>query len=277
MSSRKPTALRSAHVALLAGAVFDMAPRTRRVIAVAGLVGLGLLVMGMLASPEGQSLQLDKALHVFGFCTLGALLALALRPVQIAPGLVSLALLGVALEYAQGVVGRSFERRDLVANAVGIAIGGALGVLVRGLHSHLRRELAVGRVRRSLLRLSPGEALFAEGDAGSDFYLIRRGTIELRRARDGGGPPLAVFGPGDVIGVATAILGQGRVATAHVVSPASVLPMTLAELIEAEGGQGQPVAVVLTTLAEKLEQLVARLDAASPVSPSAGTPPRPGP
>lgn len=261
VSPRQSTALRSAHVALLAGAVFDVAPRTRRVIAVAGLVGLGLLVMGMLASPEGQSLQVDKALHVFGFSTLGALLALALRPAQIAPGLLGLAVLGVALEYLQQAVGRSFERRDLLANVVGIAIGGALGLLVRGVHAYLRRDLAAARVRRQLLRLAQGDTLFAEGDAGSDFHLVRRGTIELRRESDGAGPPLAVFGPGEVVGVVTAILGQPRGATARAGTPASVLPMTLRELIEAEGGSGQPVAVVLTTLAEKLRELVARLDA----------------
>ena len=72
---------------------------------------------------------------------------------------------------------------------------------------------------------------------------------------------LQVFGPGEVVGVATAILGRPRTATARAVSPASVLPMTLPELIEAEGGSGQPVAVVLTTLASKLGELVARLDA----------------
>jgi hypothetical protein len=35
--------------------MFDVPPRTRRVIAVAGVVGLGLLVMGMLASPARGS------------------------------------------------------------------------------------------------------------------------------------------------------------------------------------------------------------------------------
>ncbi len=267
-------ALRSAHVALLAGAVFDIPPRTRRVVAVAGLVGLGLVIMGMLARPEGAPLPADKLLHIGGFALLGALLVIALRPVQFALGLPCLAVLGVALEYAQGVVGRSVERRDIVANAVGIAIGAALGLLVRGTYAYLRREHAAERVRRELLRLGPGDALFAEGDPGSDFYLVRRGRIELRRAGDGSGPPLAVFGPGDVVGAAAAILGLPRAATARAVSSASVLPMTLQDLVDAEGGGGQPAAVVLTTLAAKLGELVARVDAAERLAAERD---RPGP
>jgi hypothetical protein len=38
--------------------------------------------------------------------------------------------------------------------------------------------------------------------------------------------------------------------------------MALPDLVEAEGGSGQPGAVVLTTLALKLRELVDRLDAA---------------
>jgi hypothetical protein len=261
-SSHPQKALRSGQLALLAGAVFDVPARTRRVVGVAGIVGLGLLVMGMLASPEGQNLQLDKALHLGGFCVLGALLVLSLAPVQFVPGLAILAGLGVALEQAQAVIGRSVDRRDLLSNLVGIAIGAALGLLARSLYSYLRRDLAAARVRRRLLRLRPGDALFEEGDPGSDFYLVRRGQIELRRLSDGDGPPLGVFGPGEVVGVAAAILGQRRAATARAVSPASVLPMTLSELIQAERDVSQPAAAVLTTLAEKLRELVARIDAA---------------
>lgn len=266
MDARRPSRvarpLRSAHVALLSGAVFDVPPRTRRVIAVAGLTGLGLLVIGMLTSPDGKALHVDKILHVAGFCMLGALLVLALRPVHIVPGLLGLMGLGVLLEYSQTLVGRSFERRDLLANAIGIVVGTALGLLARSVYAYLRRELASARIRRQLLRLAPGDTLFAEGAPGSDFYLVRRGQIELRRLCDGSGPPLGTFGPGEVVGAATAILGQPRAANATAVSHASVLPMTLPDLVEAEGGIGQPVAVVLTTLADKLRELVARLDAA---------------
>jgi len=238
--------------------VFDVPPRTRRVIAVAGLAGLGLLVMGLLARPGAERLQVDKALHVGGFFAIAALLVLALRPVQFLPALLALGGLGVALEHVQRLVGRSFDRRDMAANAVGVALGAAAGLAARSVHAYLRGELAAADIRGRLRRLAPGEVLFSEGEAGSDFYLVRRGRIELRRGRDDSGPPLAVFGPGEVVGAAAAILGQARGATARAASPASVLPVTLDELVESAGGAGQPVGVVIRTLAERLRELVER-------------------
>jgi len=70
--------LRSHQVALQAGAILDIPPRTRRVLGVAGLVGMGLLTMGTLASPRPQDVEIDKLLHMGGFAILGALLVLSL-------------------------------------------------------------------------------------------------------------------------------------------------------------------------------------------------------
>ncbi|HEX8984992.1 MAG TPA: VanZ family protein [Bryobacteraceae bacterium] len=51
--------------------------------------------------------------------------------------------LGVALEFAQRLVpGRSFEVADMLANALGVATGGALGMLVRRAATARGRELA---------------------------------------------------------------------------------------------------------------------------------------
>jgi len=257
---RPHTSLRTIQLALQSGAVLDIPRHTRRILFLAAVVGFGLLVMGTLVSPERQSIETDKLLHMGGFGVLGALLVLSLPPRGFVPALVALASCGIGIEYVQKIVGRSFEWDDVLANCIGIAVGAGIGLTVRGVHAYVRVDLARAEVRKRIRHLRRGDVLFREGDRGPDFYLVKSGMVELTRLRDGKSCSLSLFGPGDMVGVVTAILGQSRAVTATATNHASVYRMSLPELVEAAGGREQPVAAALTNLAAKLQELVGRLD-----------------
>ncbi len=70
------------------------------------------------------------------------------------------------------------------------------------------------------VRLSPGEALFAEGDVGDKAYVIREGEIEVVKASSGREVLLAVRRSGDVIGEMSLVEEAPRMATARARSDA---------------------------------------------------------
>jgi CRP/FNR family transcriptional regulator, cyclic AMP receptor protein len=78
------------------------------------------------------------------------------------------------------------------------------------------RELArhAGQVRT----LAPGEALFREGEAAADVYVLLRGALEIS-AR---GRVIEVLAPGDALGVVSVLDRQPRTATATATDPAEV-------------------------------------------------------
>jgi len=256
------SSLKTVQLALQSQAVLDIPRHTRHVLAVGALVGIGLLIMGTLASPERQSLETDTILHLGGFLMLGALLVMSLPPLLFVPGLLGLAGLGVALEYVQTIVGRSFEWKDVLANSTGIAIGAGLGLLVRGTHAYIRSELAAAEVRKRLITLRPGEILFREGEQTRCFYLVKEGMVELTRELEGQPRSVSLFGPGDVAGAMGVILGTAQVGTAVALTASRVYRMDLEELVSAAKGREQPVATVLTAFAEKLRELAVKLEQA---------------
>jgi len=260
MEPQRHTSLRTIQLALHSGAVLDIPTHTRRALFIAAVVGIGLLVMATLVSPERQNIEMDKVLHMGGFCVLAALLVLSLPPKVFIPALIGLAGCGVGIEYIQQVVGRSFEWDDVLANGVGIAIGAGVGLTIRGVHAYVRADLARAEVRKRIRHLRRGDVLFGEGDRGADFYMVKSGMVELTRLREGQPQSLTLFGPGDMVGVVSAILGQSRAGTATATNHASVYRMSLRELVEGAGGREQPVAAALTSLAVKLQELVGKLD-----------------
>ena len=72
--------------------------------------------------------------------------------------------------------------------------------------------------------------------------MVKSGMVELTRLREGKPQSLTLFGPGDMVGVVSAILGQSRAGTATATNHATVYRMSLRELVEAAGGREQPVA-----------------------------------
>jgi CRP-like cAMP-binding protein len=60
------------------------------------------------------------------------------------------------------------------------------------------------------LRFEAGQALFGEGDAGNEMYIVRTGTVVLR----GGGRTLETVGPGGMVGEMALIDASPRSASA---------------------------------------------------------------
>lgn len=82
---------------------------------------------------------------------------------------------------------------------------------MRGLDTILRGQklfAGLGESRLALLagcarnhRFKPGDYLFREGDAASEFFLIRNGHVALEMLPPGGTPFIfATLGPGEIVG-----------------------------------------------------------------------------
>ena len=82
------------------------------------------------------------------------------------------------------------------------------------------------RVRSFYQReLTPGEAVFDEGDPGDQLYVIQAGEIEL--TREGVGEPRVVarLGPGDFFGELSVVLGKRRTTRAVAVRNTRLLAL----------------------------------------------------
>jgi CRP-like cAMP-binding protein len=239
--------------------VFDIPPRTRRLIAVAGVAAIVVIAVGSLVGNKDQTIQLDKVLHFFGYAILAGLFVLALRPVLFVPTLLTLVGMGFLLEFFQSFTGRTMDFADGVTNSLGVAVGAAVGILIRGAYSYMRRELAVLRVRRNLLHFQPGGMILREGSRVRDLYVIKSGRVRLSRKAGDKQVELGDAVPGDVVGTLAVLLDAPQFATIEAVRPTSVYRLEVTELVESAGGHEQPVGAVLRSLAESLRLVAERM------------------
>ena len=86
-------------LALISKSVFDIGPRVRALMLMAGMVGVALAFMASLDS--GKQVPLDKIIHFSGYFTLSATFVLALRPILFVPGLIGIFAMSVAIEFLQ--------------------------------------------------------------------------------------------------------------------------------------------------------------------------------
>ena len=258
----RPKSLRSHYLALLSKSVFDIPPRIRTFLIIIGLLGIGLTLMESLVVRQGQTIALDKMIHFFGYGTLAVVFILILRPLHFIPGLIGLVGLGVGVEILQGYTFRTQEWGDIYANMLGVAVGGLLGLLVRGIYAYLSKELAVQKVKRNLLRFEPGDIILQEGRPIEDFYLIKTGTVQLNRIVNGKSKKIGAMSVGDVLGTLGVILGEPQYTTAVALDDVTLYRMDLDEMLKSAGGEELPVAMLLLSLSKNLKNAAEKLASA---------------
>jgi VanZ family protein len=247
--------LKDIQLARLSRGVLDIPRRTRLLLTAAGLVGIALVAVESLVAGQPHTVYTDKILHFSGYAILALVFALAMRPRFCVPALIGLAAMGVVIEFLQTQTGRTYDLQDAYANATGVAVGGALGLSIRGLYSLVRRELATARVRRRLVSFAPGEVILREGESAERFFIIKSGRVRLSRDVDGGSQELAEMGPGEVVGALGVIRGAPQRSTVVALARTSVYGMDLEELVDSAGGPEQPVSTVLRTLTDRLREI----------------------
>jgi len=246
-------------LALISKSIFDIGPRTRFLFLMFGAIGIALAFMESLVGRQPQTIPLDKIIHFSGYFILSATFALALRPLLLVPGLAGLVGVGVAIEFLQRHTGRQFDVMDMVANAIGVASGGTVGLAIRGIFAYIRKELAAWDARHRLYHFGQGEVLVREGDPINEMYIVKSGRVRALREMNGHEVPLGTLGAGEVLGVLGVVEGRPQYATLVATEPTTVYRMGLPELMESAGGGELPVSLVLSGLAKKVRLLADQL------------------
>jgi VanZ family protein len=251
--------LDSMQLARLGGGALDVPPRTRNLLLVAGLAGLVLVVIESLVGHTEATIPVDKVLHFSGYCILAAVFVLGLQPRLFVPALAGLIALGVGVEYLQPLNGRTFDWDDAAANAIGVAVGGAVGLLARAGFAYVRREVSVANARRRQVHFRPGDVILRQGEPVREFFVITRGEANLTREADGGTVEIGHAGPGQAVGILGVLRGEPQVCTVRAKSKVSLVRMSLDDLLETGGGREHPVGIVLIGMADALRSLGDRL------------------
>ncbi len=244
-------------LALLSKSIFDIGPRTRFLMLMVGIVGIGLAFMASLDSHK--QVPLDKIIHFSGYFTLSLTFVLALRPILFIPGLLGLVTMGVGIEFLQRHTGRSFDPTDMIANTLGVVVGGMAGLVVRGIYSLVRKELAARKVRDSLVFFAKNEILIREGDPVGEMYIIKQGRVRAMRNINGREVEIATAGAGEVLGVLGVVERKPQYSTLRATEPTEVYRMDMRQLMESAGGSELPVSLVLSGLCVRLRSLADQL------------------
>jgi len=101
---------------------------------------------------------------------------------------------------------------------------GLFGALFEDVLEYLARSLKAQRV-------GPGDAIFREGDAAREMYVVLDGELEvLKSSRRGRATRIAILGPGDCFGEMSLIDVQTRSATVRALGPTRLLRITTEDL-----------------------------------------------
>ncbi len=244
-------------LALVSRSIFDIGPRTRFLILMFGIVGIGLAFMASLDSHK--QVPLDKIIHFSGYFTLATTFVLALRPLLFVPGLIGLVCMGVAIEFLQRHTGRSFDPTDMVANTLGVVTGGLVGLSARGIYAYVRKEMAARKVKDRLVAFEKDAVLIREGDSIHEMYIVKSGRVRAMRNINGREVELAVMGQGEVLGVLGVAEEKPQYATLRALEPTVLYRMTMSQLMESAGGSELPVSLVLAGLSRKVRVLADQL------------------
>ncbi len=109
------------------------------------------------------------------------------------------------------------------------------------------------------VRLEPGQELFRQGGTGDLAYVIREGQIEISRHSDGREIPLAVRGPGEVIGEMALLEEAPRMASARARTASVLLAIGRRELEQLLTSSPTAARSMLGTVMQRLRETEAAL------------------
>ena len=110
------------------------------------------------------------------------------------------------------------------------------------------------------LFLPAGTMLFNEGDAGNAAFLIKSGSIEVFRFRDGGEQVVANLGPGDLLGEMSALDRRPRTAGARATADSELVPITAEQIDRRIAGADPVLRLCLKLATERFREAVAETD-----------------
>jgi CRP/FNR family cyclic AMP-dependent transcriptional regulator len=103
---------------------------------------------------------------------------------------------------------------------------------------NLHEFLESAGVTRRLVKYARGASVFSQGDAATDVFYLQQGSIKLSvLSRTGKEAVVAILGPGDFFGEGCLAGQPRRMATAHVLTPSTVLVVEKAEMLDLLHGQ----------------------------------------
>jgi CRP-like cAMP-binding protein len=97
----------------------------------------------------------------------------------------------------------------------------------------LHEFLESAGIARRITKYPRGTAVFSQGDAASDVFYLRQGSVKLSvLSRTGKEAVVAILGPGDFFGEGCLAGQPRRMATAHVLTPSTALVIEKAEMLK---------------------------------------------
>jgi len=261
MKSRK--SIKTEHLALMSGAVFDIPPKIRSILVIVGFIGVVLIFIESLVGRQEQTIQIDKILHFSGYGFLAAVFVLVLQPKQYIAGLIGLVGMGIGIEILQAATVRTPDMADVYANTLGVIFGGGLGLAIRHGYAYLNKDLALQTAKKNLRRFGPGQVIMHEGRMLKDLFIIKTGKVKVERRVGDKQVRIADLSVGDVIGYSGAILGEKQFTTVTTLEKTTIYKLSFEELKASAGGQEMPVSMVLMSLTRKLKEAGEKLAAAN--------------
>ncbi|NUP14354.1 MAG: cyclic nucleotide-binding domain-containing protein [Polyangiaceae bacterium] len=125
-----------------------------------------------------------------------------------------------------------------------------------GLFGGLDREVIANFVQRlPILRLSPGEVVFREGETGRELFVLLQGEMEVvKHSKTQRESRVAIFGPGDWFGEMSILDIMPRSATVRALAPARVLRMSAHDLDVLYRRDIKAYAIVVLNIAREMSR-----------------------
>jgi CRP-like cAMP-binding protein len=103
---------------------------------------------------------------------------------------------------------------------------------------NLHEFLESAGVTRRIIKYARGAAVFSQGDAATEVFYLQQGSVKLSvLSRTGKEAVVAILGSGDFFGEGCLAGQPRRMATAHVLTPSTVLVVEKTEMLELLHGQ----------------------------------------
>lgn len=251
--------LKDSDIRLLSPSGFDVPKPVRAFFLIVALTGIALIFVESLTPSRPERIELDKIIHFTGYGALALTLSLALRFPTLLISLPLVGLGGVAIEFLQKLTGRSYDTNDMLANALGLVAGFALGITARWLWQMISKEMAGAFAGKKLRIYRSGALIVREGEPIRHLMIIKSGRVQVSRSE---WKRSFDYGEGGIIGMMAAIKGEKQFTTVTALEKTILYKIPIVKLHKNAARTEAPVAMVLDGMADALTQMAGKIQEA---------------